>query len=247
MEHLNDQSLRAALAGDREVVRRLMAHLAEPCAECESWLETQAGFLDGEVDALLLGNREAPLDEVGFARVMRSLKNRPTRPFAAAALGMAASVLFVVGLSWQPAEPQVKGVPTISLELSAVARSADGVLRRVDPGSAMSDGDVLLLRYHATESARALLLQQTSDGEPEPLGAFELLPGTHDLERGGTLAGVSLAGLSGPVTFWVLASSTEAPDLAKARRAVGVPGDYSGGIRVRFPVVVKARHHPAPP
>jgi hypothetical protein len=247
MEHLNDPMLRAALAGDREVARRLTAHLAQPCEQCEDYLEGAAGLLDGEVDALLLGSAEAPFDEVGFARVIRSMKGRRTRDVAAAALGMAASLLVVVGLARQPASPEVKGVPIVSLELSAAARSADGVVRRVDPGSVMSDGDVLLLRYHATESAKALLLEQAADGSTEALGAFELLPGTHDLERGGTLAGVSLAGLSGPVTFWLIASPTEAPDLSKARRAVSVPVDYTVGVRVPFPVVVKARHHLPPP
>jgi hypothetical protein len=250
MEHLNDQDLRAALAGNREVARRLAAHLAQPCEACEAYLQSATDLLEGEIDALLLSAREppqAPLDELGFARVMRALRVRRTGDAAAAALGMAASLLLVAGLTWQPSTAEVKGVPTISVELSAVARSEDGVLRRVDPGSVMSDGDVLLLRYHATESAKALLLEQVPDGNPAPLGAFELLPGTHDLERSGTLAGVSLAGLSGPVTFWLLASSTDTPDLVKARKAVGAPGDYSGGIRARFPVVVKARHHLAPP
>jgi hypothetical protein len=88
-----------------------------------------------------------------------------------------------------------------------VARSAEGQLRRLDPGAAVPPEDVLLLRYHATEAGSALLFQQRESGTPELLGSFSLQAGTHDLEGPQGLAGVSLSGEAGAVTLWLVAST----------------------------------------
>jgi hypothetical protein len=76
----------------------------------------------------------------------------------------------------------------------------------VDPGAAVPDGDVLLLRYHATEAGSALLFRQRDGQAPEALGRFPLEAGTHDLEGPQGLAGVSLEGEVGAVTLWMVAS-----------------------------------------
>jgi hypothetical protein len=101
----------------------------------------------------------------------------------------------------------VKGSNRIALELAAVARGADGQLRRLDAGATVPPEDVLLLRYHATEAGSALLFQQVEGGAPQLLGSFPLQAGTHDLEGPQGLAGVSLMGEAGAVTLWLVAST----------------------------------------
>lgn len=219
MKHLDAQALSALAAKDPEAVAYFREHLASPCDPCEEFLaQSTTDGLDGQVDALLLALAPRPAaahDEVGWMRLKRRLRTSAhTGRWVGAAAALAACLLAVVlvpKLVKAPEQAQpwtgVKGSSRIALELAAVARGADGQLRRLDQGAAVPSEDVLLLRYHATEAGSALLFQQTGDREPELLGSFQLEAGTHDLQGPQGLAGVSLSGEEGPVTLWLVATA----------------------------------------
>ncbi|MHB8879430.1 MAG: hypothetical protein ACYC8T_37530 [Myxococcaceae bacterium] len=212
MEHLDGKTLSALLARDEGALSHFRAHLSSPCEACEEFLLTERR-LDGAVDALLLGlaaHPGAPLDEVGYARLKRSMR-RGSSAAGLAIAGMAAGVvlaLSVGGLAGGPgaADPAgLKGGPRIQLELQAALRSADGRLSRIDDGASVPSDGVLLLRYHATEAGAGELLVQRGAGVPVPLGSFALQSGTHDLGLGGEVQGYSLAGEDGELTLLLTA------------------------------------------
>ncbi len=244
MRHLDANALNALAAREPEAVAYFQEHLASPCDACEEFLATHPGpgLLDGQTDAVLLAvapPKEARLDEVGFARLRRKLR-APAAPrrWVAVASAMAACLLAVVLVSRQrPSEGTetrgawdgVKGPGRISLELAVVARGSQGALRRVDSGSAVPEGDVLLLRYHATEAGTGLLFQQSAGGPVELLGRFPLKAGTHDLQGPQGLAGVSLEGESGTLTLWLVGfAGGETPSPEEVRAAL-----ESGGTSER--------------
>lgn len=263
MRHLDANALNALAAREPEAVAYFQEHLASPCDTCEEFLATHPGpgLLDGETDALLLSlappKAEARLDEVGFARLRRRLR-APSSPrrWVAVASAMAACVLAVVLVSRQRASTGtdtpgawdgVKGSSRISLELAVVARSAQGTLRRLDSGASVPEGDVLILRYHATEAGTGLLFQQSAGGPVELLGRFPLEAGTHDLQGPQGLAGVSLEGESGSMTLWLVGSpGGEPPSPDTVRAAL-----ENGGMREqdllsigRFDVYVQNGQNP---
>jgi hypothetical protein len=260
MKHLDAQALRALAAKAPEAVAWFREHLASPCDTCEEFLaqHPDADLLDGRVDALLLGlapPRQAALDEVGWMRLKRQLRTSAhLKRWMAVAGAVAACLLAVVlvprlvkspstGTDWDG----VKGSKRISLELAAVARSADGQLRRLDPGALVHAEDVLLLRYHATEAGTALLFQQAGDGAAELLGSFSLEAGTHDLGDPRGLTGISLTGEQGAVTLWLVAAPLGEELIAEQVREALVGGtareDYLLSV-ARFDVSVQTGHNP---
>lgn len=265
MKHLDDGALSALSRREPEAVAYFAGHLAHPCETCEAFLATHPGpdLLDGQVDALLLalapaGASAPPLDDVGLARVRRALRTH--RPAAGrwglVAGGLAACLLAVLLLPrMRAADPSGQGgsatewtgekgrLARIALEVSVVARDSEGGLRRLDPGSPVKDSDVLLLRYHATEAGTALLFEQRQSEAPELLGHFPLAAGTHDLQGPQGLAGVSLAGESGPVTLWLVGSTGAPPEaeavseLLEGRSGAGSQGSLA---IIRFDVSVRS-------
>lgn len=234
MKHLDEASIAALLDGTSPVPAELRAHLQEPCEECERLLE-KCSALDGELDAVLLRlapRGEAPeapndFDEVGFQRVWRQVKPRGGRyfvpAFAAAAAVLAIGVFTALRPAVDPASG-LKGNPRIAVELSAAMQDSTGVVRRVEPGEVLPSTGVLLLRYHATEEGRAILLRRASAGPPEPLGTFTLIPGTHDLRAGADLAGVPLSSGGGDLALYLVAAPfAEALTLESARAALESP------------------------
>ncbi|MCE9668185.1 hypothetical protein LY474_10200 [Myxococcus stipitatus] len=269
MRHLDDEALRALAHREPEAVSYFREHLATECEACECFLATHAGpdLLDGQVDALLLGlaprRPEPALDEVGFARIRQRLKaHRPgARRWGLAVGALAACLLAVVLLPRlrQPAPGEDTGASggggikgpqgRVALELVAVvARGPDGALRRLDPDDTVGPGDVLLLRYHATEAGTALLLEQRGDTEPFLLGRFPLSAGTHDLQGPQGLAGVSLEGEEGPVTLWLVAVPGGLdPSLEQVRAALeerGEDADVDPLAISRFDVRVRSGDNP---
>jgi hypothetical protein len=231
MKHLDEASIAALLDGTSPVPAELRAHLQEPCEECERLLE-KCSALDGEVDAALLRlapSSAAPIgfDEVGFQRVWRQVKPRGGRylvpAFAAAAAVLAIGFFTALRPAVDPAGG-LKGNPRIAVELSAAMQDSAGVVRRVEPGEVLPSTGVLLLRYHATEEGRAILLRRASAGPPEPLGTFALVPGTHDLRAGADLAGIPLSSGGGDLTLYLVAAPfAEALTLESARAAIELP------------------------
>jgi hypothetical protein len=231
MKHLDEASITALLEGTSPVSAELRTHLQEPCEECERLLERISAF-DGEVDAVLLRLARrgeapgAPIDEVGFQRVWRQVKPRGGRylvPAFAAAAVLAIGVFTALRPAVDPARG-LKGNPRIAVELSAAMQDSAGVMRRVEPGEVLPSTGVLLLRYHATEEGRAILLRRASAGPPEPLGTFALVPGTHDLRAGADLAGIPLSSGSGDLTLYLVAAPfAEALTLESARAAIESP------------------------
>ncbi|WP_224368306.1 hypothetical protein [Hyalangium versicolor] len=218
MKHLDAHTLRALAAREPEAVTHFREHLASPCDTCEEFLaqHPDTDLLDGQVDLFLLSlapAREVVRDDVGWMRLKKRLRtSNPVGRWVGVATALAACVLgavLVPRMLAPPGNPQwtgVKGSSRITLELVAAARGADGRLRRLDPGEAVSPEDVLLLRYHSTEAGSALLFQQVGSAAPELLGNFLLEAGTHDLEGPQGLTGVSLTGEKGPVSLWLVAS-----------------------------------------
>ncbi len=230
MKHLDELSVAAILEGSSTVSPELRAHLQEPCEECERLLE-RLPALDAEVDAALLHlapRREPSLDEVGFQRVWRAAKSpRDSKgwvlAFAAAAAVLAVGAFAALRPSAAP-DRGIKGSARIAVELSAAVQDASGVVRRVEPGERLPASGVLLLRYHATEEGRAMLLEHFSAGSLEPLGTFALVPGTHDLRSGQDLAGVPLSPETRDLTLYLVAAPfAEALTLDGARAAVESP------------------------
>lgn len=260
MKHLDAQALSALATREPEAVAYFREHLASPCDTCEEFLAQHPGpdALDGQVDALLLGlapPREAPLDQVGWMRLRKRLRTSAyTSRWIGVAAAVAACLLAVVlvpRLSSRSSTEQpwngVKGSSRIALELAAVARSADGQLRRLDHGAAVPAEDVLLLRYHATEAGSALLFQQVGDRRPELLGQFSLEAGTHDLAGPQGLTGVSLADEEGPVTLWLVAAPTgeelSPEEVEEALVGGTIRGDYPLSV-ARFDVFVQTGQNP---
>ncbi|XXF80406.1 hypothetical protein P2318_11825 [Myxococcaceae bacterium GXIMD 01537] len=260
MRHLDADALRALAAREPDAVAYFQEHLAAPCDACEEFLAQQPGpdLLDGQTDALLLAlapRAEAPLDEVGYARLRKRMKApAPHHRWLAAAAALAACVLgaVVVTQARAPVTTElpgngIKGSNRISLELAVVARGPEGNLRRLDSGSGVPDADVLLLRYHATEAGTALLFQQSQGGPVELLGRFSVEAGTHDLAGPQGLAGVSLAGESGPLALWLVGfPSGEEPSPEEVRAALeagGMPSVDALSV-ARFDVHVQNGHNP---
>ncbi|RJS19283.1 hypothetical protein DRW03_23295 [Corallococcus sp. H22C18031201] len=223
MRHLDTQALRDLEAGEPQAVAHFREHLAAPCDTCEDFLATHdgPGLLDGLADAALLGQGPKPLapalDEVGLARIRRALRG-PSSALGRWSVALGAIAACVLALVLVPRakgpgpETGVKGPGgRIALELAVVARGSDGHLRRVDPGAVVPEGDVLLLRYHATEAGSALLFQQRAGQPPELMGRFALESGTHDLEGPEGLTGVSLEGEAGGLTLWLVGAPGEEP------------------------------------
>ncbi|HLL04759.1 MAG TPA: hypothetical protein VK539_29510 [Myxococcaceae bacterium] len=265
MKHLDADTLRALTSREPQAVAYFREHLASACDTCEEFLAQHPGTdaLDGQVDALLLGlapPKAAARDEVGWMRLRRRLRGgSPAGRWVAAATALAACLLGVVMvprlLNPRPSIPDtelydgVKGSSRISLELAAVARGADGHLRRLDEGAPVPAEDVLLLRYHATEAGTALLFQQREGGEPELLGSFPLQAGTHDLQGPQGLAGVSLAGEAGTLTLWLVGSTSTPgePLSAEEVQQALVEGTLREGHPLsvaRFDVVVQNGQNP---
>ncbi|MBN8466993.1 hypothetical protein JYJ95_10740 [Corallococcus exiguus] len=261
MRHL-DATAMAELAGrDPAAVAWFREHLASPCEVCETFLATHADPLDGQTDALLLAlaperKTEAEVVPLRAPARARRFAPPPGRYLGWMAGAIAASVLMVVlvplvkgptpgATGWTG----VKGPGRISLELAVVARSTDGVLRRLDSGADVTTDEVLLLRYHATESGTALLYQQREQQAPELLGRFPLAAGTHDLEGPDGLAGVSLDSDEGLLSLALVAFAPGEPvtekDALAALDADGSP-DARPGTVVRFDVRVQSGQTLAP-
>ncbi|AKF86584.1 hypothetical protein MFUL124B02_29640 [Myxococcus fulvus 124B02] len=83
MRHLDDEALSALARREPDAVTYFREHLATACEACEGYLATHSGpdLLDGRVDAVLLAlsppRPQAPLDEVGLARVKKQLRAPP--------------------------------------------------------------------------------------------------------------------------------------------------------------------------
>lgn len=264
MRHL-DATAMAELAGrDPAAVAWFREHLASPCEVCETFLATHTDPLDGRTDALLLALAPARKAEAEDAPVIplrsparaRRFAPPPGRYWGWMAGALAASVLMVVlvprvkGPTKGASEwTGVKGPGRISLELAVVARSTDGGLRRLDAGADVASDEVLLLRYHATESGTALLYQQREQQAPELLGRFPLTAGTHDLEGPDGLAGVSLESDEGRLSLALVAFAPGEPDSEQdALAALGADGspDARPGTVVRFDVRVQSGQTLAP-
>jgi hypothetical protein len=263
MKHLDAETLRALASRKPEAVAYFREHLATACDTCEEFLAQHSGtdWLDGQVDARLLRlapPRQAARDEVGWMRLRRRLRGGSGSLVgrrAAVATALAACLVGVVYvprlLNPQPSIPAqydgVKGSSRIALELAAVARGADGQLRRLDAGASVPQEDVLLLRYHATEAGSALLFQQVEGGTPELLGSFPLQAGTHDLQGPQGLAGVSLSGTAGTVTLWLVSSAPGEELSAEASQQALMEGTLREGHPLsvaRFDVFVQKGQNP---
>ncbi|MCY1045659.1 hypothetical protein OV208_30365 [Corallococcus sp. bb12-1] len=267
MRHLDAAVMRDLANRDPVAVAWFREHLASPCEVCEAFLATHTDTLDGRVDAVLLQLAPAEAVEADASKVVPLRRPAPPRRFAAPpgrywgwmAGALAASVLLVVlvplvkGPVQGPApfqEEGLKGTGRLSLELAVVARGLDGGLRRLDAGADVTKQEVLLVRYHATESGTALLYQQRPGQPPELLGHFPLQAGTHDLEGPEGLAGVSLEADEGPLSLMLVAfTSWEPASEADALAALGTDAaeDSRSGTVARFDVRVQSGQTSRPP
>ncbi len=239
MEHLDRNAVQALLRGDPDAFARYGAHLDTDCEQCDLLMmeEDVAPELDGEVDRALLElspPAEAPLDQLGFRRLQRTIgaekraKLWPAIPAIAAVLVVGAFGVSAMQRAPGPVdEVGIKGTRRIAVELQLAMQTEDGQLRRVESGEALPAGaGVVLLRYHATENGTATLVRQIADEAPEILGTFELKPGTHDLASGEGVAGVPLPDTRGKLRLWLIAvpSTSHAPEM-QALKAIEAESD----------------------
>ncbi|QSQ13447.1 hypothetical protein [Myxococcus landrumensis] len=227
--HLDARSWRALREKSPDEVAYFADHLSRPCDVCEAFLENpdaeDALGLDAMTDEAL-GAMSAPReDAMGWARLRRRMNIAPRRMWlsGAVAVAVAAVVAFAVNptlLTGAKSDSpwRVKGGAPLSLELTAVARLQDGSLRALTDDSALPSDAVVLVRYHCSEVADALLVLETPEGGAQVLGGYTLEAGTHDLREGGELAGVSLEGERGPRVL-VLAAWPHGPHSEAARDA----------------------------
>ncbi|RKI01098.1 hypothetical protein D7Y15_36615 [Corallococcus sp. AB030] len=219
--HLDVESAKQLERREPEAVRYFAEHLSHPCETCEAFLARD----DAEPDALpglnaladeaLVAASGRPVREnaVGWARVRRKLR-APQRAWLTGGLGaVAAAILLALVVrpgaggpgSVEPPSQRIKGTAPLALELTAAARLPDGEVRAVAADAVLPPEAVVLLRYHASESADALLVREAPGVPPQVLGRHALTPGTHDLRDGEDLAGVSLEDERGPVTLVLVA------------------------------------------
>lgn len=245
--HLNDKRWEALQARDPDAVAYFARHLAAPCAQCEDYLlhaRPEPDALDAMTDEALLSlapAREPALDEVGYARLRRRmLPPRPRRWLAGAAgIAAAAALTLAVGLERWSGEAAtgtsagtLKGEVPLGLELLAAAQLPGGELFQVGPETPLPSAAVVLLRYHATEAAAAVLVREVAGQPPEVLGRFLLEPGTHDLREGAELAGVSLAGEEGPVSLALVARPGVTYPSPEETAAALAPSPRAGGTEL---------------
>lgn len=257
--HLDDDSWRALRRRDPDATGHFATHLASPCDTCEAYLlGRQDAGLDSQTDLLVLGMRGDPetpaaVDELAVARLRRKagVAPRPGWQPVAAALGLAASLLVVAGVSVSglrdtSGDDGIKGVAPLSLELMAAAHYPDdGGTHQIPTGAVLRPEAVVLLRYHSSEAGTALLLKQ-SGGGLEVLGQFELRPGTHDLsDEAAELVGVSLQGEAGRGALVLAARAGDRPPSAEEVEAL-LAGRPAPGSARRPPTVTRFDFEVAP-
>ena len=237
--HLDAESWRLLQAREPRAVAWFRQHLATPCEVCEAFLAeaVEAPDLDALADEALLAATRADTspseDSLGWERVRRRLwpsRRLLGRVGGAVAVALAAMLLlFVVPKALRDGEEaaseRLKGVAPLVVELSAVARLPDGSVHPVSEGEVLPEEAVVLLRYHASEAAQALLVREVEGAPPVVLGRFPLESGTHDLRDGGELAGVSLEGEQGVLTLVLEARSKQGdsqPGVTQSRLSLRV-------------------------
>jgi hypothetical protein len=234
--HLDEEGWRALQRREPEAVAHFATHLARPCEACEAFLarepeDDRLGLESLADEALAAVAGPAREDEVGWARVRRRLAP-PRRAWLTGALAAAAAAVLVLLVRPGPVEPEhassqrLKGGGPLALELAAAAQLPGGEVRAVPEDSRLPPEAVVLLRYHSSEAADALLVHESPGVPAQVLGRYALEPGTHDLRDGAELAGVSLEGEQGPVSLVLVAwprgpGSREA--LEQALERGGVP------------------------
>lgn len=227
--HLDAPSWRALQEKSPDEVAYFADHLSRPCDVCEAFLENPGTEdvlgLEAMTDEALGAMAPPREDAMGWARLRRRMNASPRRMWLSGAVAVA--VAAVVAFAVHPAlltggkddSPwRVKGGAPLSLELTAVARLPDGSLRAVTEDAALSSDAVVLVRYHSSEVADALLVLESPEGGVQVLGGYTLESGTHDLREGGELAGVTLEGERGPRAL-VLAAWPHGPHSEAARDA----------------------------
>lgn len=233
-----DSATWAALQKDPKANAALIEHLAGGCDTCDEFIASRPE-LDGSVDRLLLAlapRAEAPLDEVGFMRLRRAL--RQPRRFAMAAIA-AALFVTVVG-AWLASRPKpiddgTKGPSQPQIELAAAVRTPSG-FSRVDEGAEVRASSVLVLRARSTIDGPArVYLERLGSGELVEIAQVGLRAGLHDVENEQGLLGVTLEGEQGPLAVWVVAGeSPVSPESAVAAiRSNGSPGLAVARVQVR--------------
>jgi hypothetical protein len=213
VRHLDVESWQSLQRREPDTVAYFATHLAGPCETCEAFLAQDfegdplgvEALADEALGAALATPRE---DAVGWARVRRRLAG-PRRAWLAGAVAVAAAAVLAILVRPDAVTPApyegIKGSVPLALELTAAARLPDGEVRAVPEGAVLPPEAVVLLRYHATEAADALLMREAPGAPTQVLGRYALEPGTHDLREGPDLAGVSLEGEQGPLTLVLVA------------------------------------------
>ncbi|MBZ4421792.1 hypothetical protein [Myxococcus sp. RHSTA-1-4] len=250
--HLDAEGWRALQRKEPEAVAYFARHLAAPCDVCEEFLaaeqEEDALGLEALADEAL-GEAAGPAreDAVGWARLRRRL-GAPRRAWlagavaAAVAAGLAVLVLPQVMRTETTPSQRIKGTVPLVLELAAMAKLPNGETPPVRDDTVLPPEAVVLLHYHSSEAADALLLREAPGLPTQVLGRYELEPGTNPLREGADLAGVSLEGEQGPVTLVLVAwpkgpGSREAVEQAAGQGAV--PPD---AVRARLHLRVDPGH-----
>jgi len=216
VSHLDARRWRQLLAGQlpETEATALRAHLGQGCDLCEQLIaelaaQGEVDALDGVADDALLELGEvqaAPvLDEVGFARVQRSLR----RPARARWLGMATAAAAIAALailflrSSEPASPlHEKGLttaqrPAVKLDVLRLEGHTPVPLRR---GSSVEQGSAVVFRIVVPQPVCLRLLRTGAASEILVDRPLCLDSGEHALVDG-TTALAYRAEVTGPMAF----------------------------------------------
>lgn len=212
-EHL-DAAAWKALCDDPDAHGALLAHLADGCEVCDTFLATHVDEYDGAVDLALLAlgpSREAPLDELGWIKLRRRLATRvaPGRRWAVG-VGLAAAVTLALGAAlWRPSGSKphwdgFKGAGGPSLQVTAALKEGADAFVRLDNGARLTGDSVLVFRADSSLEGPARVYLQRGSSPPEEIGVTELRSGTHEIRTDTGLLGVSMEGERGELSVWIV-------------------------------------------
>jgi hypothetical protein len=214
----------------------LLAHLEDPCEQCEQFLAEASER--GEIDALdgltddaligLSGPKEDALDELAFARIDRAVRIRRGRRLIRPLLALAAVLLVAVLVRRAPeSSSHLKGPPTVrgAVRLQVLA-ARGGQIAPLAPDSAVGPEQALLFEVELARPTCIELLRTSSRRGTEQLLERPacLSAGKHVIEQGGHALGLPLRPEDQGELVITARAEGESAESASVRVIVAAPG-----------------------
>jgi hypothetical protein len=249
MMHLDPERLAALQAGalppDEECA--LLAHLEAGCKRCErSLAQLNVNALDGIADAAIaraLPANSGAGNDLEFARILRAVGARPSRPRRQLLAGALAASLVIAGVAGlvagrlrptnePPAWDGAKGAATrpVPVRLRFLEVDADGRMAKGISGERVRFTSSLLFEVEAVRPAMAGIARVSPAGNVEVIWRRRVAAGRTQVTLDGRPAAYPLAALSGPHRFVLVASEAGLDDarLEGAAATLAPPRPPSG-------------------